>query len=123
MVRKNGDWLCENEKEKKMKKQIGIVALAVLAAFTIGFAPGLARADGVRQGTGWIYEGYLDIPGTVEMSRSGYVLKSPDGTFRLTGADASKLVGQNVKAWGSLSRNEGTDVETLNVYQFDSMPG
>jgi hypothetical protein len=101
-----------------MKKQIGVLALAVLAAFAIGFAPGLARADGERQSTGWEYEGIYNIPGTVEMSHSGYVLKSSEGTFRLKGADASKLVGKKVKAFGELSNNEGTDVETLNVYQF-----
>jgi hypothetical protein len=105
------------EKEKKMKKQVGLTALAVLTAFAIGFAPGLARADAgnVR------YEGMLNIPGTVESTHSGYVLKTADGTFRLAGADASQasnLVGQKVKAWGELYKDDGTNVETFNVYQF-----
>ena len=99
-----------------MKKYIGVMALAVLTAFTIGFAPALARA-GINFSP--IYEGQVKIPGTVERSYPGYVLKSSDGTFRLIGADPSKLVGQKVKAWGELTRDETTDVETLNVDQFD----
>jgi hypothetical protein len=98
-----------------MKKQIGLVALACLVAFTIGFAPGLAQAT---QSWTPIYEGIVNIPGTVEMSYPGYVLKSSQGTFRLTGADASKLVGQKVKAWGELTKDPGTDAETINVDQF-----
>ncbi len=100
-----------------MKKQIGLAALAVLTAFAIGFAPGLARADAgdVR------YGGMLKISGTVERTHSGYGLKTADGIFRLAGADASKaskLVGQKVKAWGELYKNDATNVETFNVYQF-----
>jgi hypothetical protein len=103
-----------------MKKQIGLVVLAVLTAFTIGFAPGLAQAT---QGWTPIYEGTFNIPGTVEMSHGGYVLKSSEGTFRLTGENPSKLVGEKVKAWGELSRDPGTDMETINVYQFVPMHG
>jgi hypothetical protein len=99
-----------------MKKKIGVAALAVLTALTIGFAPGLARAE--RPGSSMISEGMLNIPGTVEMSHGGYLLQTSIGTFRLTGADAAPLVGQKVKAWGELSRNESTDVETLHVDQF-----
>jgi hypothetical protein len=104
------------EKEKKMKKHIGLVALAVLTAFTMGFAPGLAQAGPSLYP---IQEGLVKIPGTVEMGPSGYVLKSSQGTFRLAGADASKLVGQKVKAWGELTKEPGTDRETINVDQFD----
>jgi hypothetical protein len=103
-----------------MKKQIGLVALACLVALTIGFTPGLARAT---QGQSPIYEGIHNFPGTVEMSHGRYILKSPEGTFRLAGANASKLVGKDVKAWGELDRNPGNDVEILHVYQFTSMPG
>ena len=101
-----------------MKKHIGLMALAVLTAFTIGFAPGLAQAT---QSWTPIYENIVNIPGTVEMGPSGYVLKSSQGTFRLAGADASKLVGQKVKAWGELTKDPGTDVETINVHQFDRL--
>jgi predicted small secreted protein len=103
------------EKEKEMKKQIGIVALAVLTAFTIGFAPALAVAS---QGNTPVYEGTHNFPGIVEMSNGHYILKSPEGTFRLTGKNASSLVGKDVKAWGVLTRNSA-DVETLNVWQFE----
>jgi len=99
-----------------MKKHIGLMALAVLTVFTIGFAPGLAQA-GINFSP--IYEGHFQISGTVEESYPGYVLKSSMGTFRLTGADASKWVGQKVKAWGELNRDETTDVETLSVERFD----
>jgi predicted small secreted protein len=103
------------EKEKEMKKQIGIVALAVLTAFTIGFAPALAMAT---QGNTPVYEGTHNFPGIVEMSNGHYILKSPEGTFRLTGKNASSLVGKDVKAWGVLTRNS-MDVETLHVWQFE----
>ena len=98
-----------------MKKHIGLMALAVLTAFTIGFAPALAQA-GI--GLSPTYEGQVKIPGTVEKANPGYVLKSSQGTFRLTGADASKWVGQEVKAWGELTRDETTNVETINVDKF-----
>jgi len=91
------------------------MALAVLIAFTIGFAPGLAQAT---QSWTPIYENIVKIPGTVEKANPGYVLKSSQGTFRLTGADASKWVGQEVKAWGELTRDETTNVETINVDKF-----
>jgi hypothetical protein len=102
-----------------MKKQIGLAALAVLAAFAIGFAPGLARAGSDAGNVR--YEGMLNIPGTVESTHSGYVLKTADGTFRLARADASKaskLVGQKVRAWGELYKNDPTAAETFDVYQF-----
>ena len=99
-----------------MKRHIGLMALAVLTAFTIGFAPGLAQA---AINFSPIYEGQVKIPGTVERGPGGYVLKSSEGTFRLSGADASKLVGQKVKAWGELNRDETTDVETITVDRFD----
>jgi len=69
------------------------MALAVLTAFTIGFAPGLAQA-GINFSP--IYEGHFQISGTVQESYPGYVLKSSKGTFHLAGADASKWVGQKV---------------------------
>jgi hypothetical protein len=96
------------------------MALAVLTAFTIGFAPGLARA-GINFTPK--YEGMVNIPGTVERSYPGYVLKSSEGTFRLAGADASKWVGQKVKAFGELSQDEGTDAETITVDQFAPIHG
>jgi hypothetical protein len=99
-----------------MKKHIGVMALAVLTAFTIGFAPALARA-GINFSP--VYEGQVKIPGTVVESYPGYVLKSSEGTFRLTGADASKWAGQKVKAWGELTRDETTDIETIDVDRFD----
>jgi len=99
-----------------MKKHIGLMALALFTAFTIGFAPGLAKA-GINFSP--VYEGQVKIPGTVVESYPGYVLKSSEGTFRLAGADPSKLVGKKVKAWGELNRDETTDVETLTVDQFD----
>ena len=99
-----------------MKKHIGLMALAVLTAFTIGFAPALARAC---INFSPCYEGQVKIPGTVVESYPGYVLKSSEGTFRLTGADASKWVGQKVKAWGELDKDTSTDVETLIVDRFD----
>ncbi|HYA02467.1 MAG TPA: hypothetical protein VEI04_05060 [Syntrophobacteria bacterium] len=100
-----------------MKKQVGLAALAVLAAFAIGFAPGLARADSKEVS----YAGMLNIRGTVESTQSGYALKTADGTFRLAGADASKaseLVGRKVKAWGELYKDNATDLTTLDVYHF-----
>jgi len=99
-----------------MTKHIGLMALAVLIAITIGLAPGLAQAAINFSPT---YEGQVKIPGTVEKSNPGYVLKSSMGTFRLTGADASKWLGQEVKAWGELTRDETTLIETINVDRFD----
>ena len=95
-----------------MKKHIGLMALAVLTVFTIGFAPGLAHAGINFSPT---YEGGIIISGTVEKSNPGYVLKTSRGTLRLTGVDASKWVGQKVEAWGELTRDETTLVETINV--------
>jgi hypothetical protein len=91
------------------------MALAVLIAFTIGFAPGLAQAGIAFSPT---YLGSPKIVGTVEEGNPGYVLKSSKGTFRLTGANASKWVGQKVEVWGELSRDETTMVETINVDKF-----
>ncbi len=101
-----------------MKKHIGLMALAVLTALTIGFAPGLALA-GI--GLSPTYEGQKTISGTVEKGYPGYVLKSSMGTFRLTGADASKWVGQEVKAWGELTKEPFTNVETINVDKFSPL--
>ena len=98
-----------------MKKHIGLMALAVLTAFTIGFAPGLAQA-GI--GLSPNYAGQVKIPGTVEKGYPGYVLKSSMGTFRLAGADASKWVGQKVNAWGELGKDPFTYVETITVDRF-----
>jgi len=98
-----------------MKKHIGLMALAVLTVFTIGFAPGLAQA-GINFSP--IYEGHFQISGTVEESYPGYVLKSSMGTFRLTGADASKWVGQKVNAFGELGKDPFTDRETITVDRF-----
>lgn len=95
-----------------MKKHSGLMALAVLIALTIGFAPGLARASINFSPT---YEGGIVISGTVEKGYPGYVLKTSRGTLRLAGADASKWVGKNVKVWGELDRDETTLVETLIV--------
>ena len=95
-----------------MKKHIGLTAVAVLTAFTIGLAPGLAQAGIAFSPT---YEGAPKIVGTVEEGNPGYVLKSSKGTFRLTGVNASKWVGQNVEVWGELTRDETTLVETINV--------
>jgi hypothetical protein len=103
-----------------MKKQIGLAVLAVFTALTIGFAPALAQAS---QSMGPTYLGQVNIPGTVERSYPGYVLKSSEGTFRLAGANASEWVGQKVKAFGQLTQNEGTDVETITVDQFVPMHG
>jgi len=103
-----------------MKKQIGLAVLAVFTALTIGFAPALAQAS---QAMGPTYLGQVNIPGTVERSYPGYVLKSSEGTFRLAGVNASKWVGQKVKAFGQLTQNEGTDVETITVDQFVPMHG
>jgi hypothetical protein len=99
-----------------MKNLIGVKALAVLTAFTIGFAPGLARAC---INFSPCYEDQVKIPGTVERRYPGYVFKSSEGTFRLSGADPSKWVGKKVKAWGELDKDTSTDVETLNVDHFD----
>jgi hypothetical protein len=98
-----------------MKKHIGLMALAALTAFTIGFGPGLAQAAISFSPT---YEGQVKIPGTVEKGNPSYVLKTSMGTFRLTGADASKWVGQEVKAWRELTRDETTLIETINVDKF-----
>ena len=97
-----------------MKKHIGLTAVAVLTAFTIGLAPGLAQAG---LGFSPTYLGSPKIVGTVEEGYPGYVLKSSKGTFRLTGVNASKWVGQKVEVWGELSRDETTLVETINVHR------
>jgi hypothetical protein len=95
-----------------MKKHIGLTALAVLTAFTIGFAPGLAQA---RDFGSPVYEGGIIISGTVEKSNPSYVLVTSRGTLRLTGVNASKWVGQKVEVWGELSRDVGTGRETIDV--------
>jgi hypothetical protein len=89
-----------------MKKHIGLIALVVLTAFTIGWHPVPIQLNIVK------------IPGTVEKAYPGYVLKSSMGTFRLTGADASKWVGQKVNAFGELGKDPFTDRETITVDRF-----
>ena len=95
-----------------MKKHIGLTAVAVLTAFTIGLAPGLAQAGINFSPT---YMGGIIISGTVEKSNPGYVLKTSRGALRLTGVNASKWDGQKVEVWGELTRDETTLVETINV--------
>jgi len=95
-----------------MKKQIGLTALAVVLAFTIGFAPGLARAC---INFSPCYEGGIVISGTVEKGNNGYVLETSRGALRLVGVDGSKWVGKNVKVWGELDKDTSTDVEILTV--------
>jgi hypothetical protein len=112
------EYLCE--KEKKMKKHIGLTALAVLTAFTIGFAPGLAQA---KDFGGPVEEGGIIISGTVEKSNPGYVLVTSRGTIRLTGVNASKWVGQKVEVWGDLSKDPTTDRETIAVDRLSSQGG
>jgi hypothetical protein len=99
-----------------MKKHIVVMALAVLTAFTIGVAPGLARAC---INLSPCYEGQHTISGTVERGYPGYVLKSSMGTIRLIGADASKWVGQEVNARGELNKDTSNGVEILTVDRFD----
>ena len=103
-----------------MKKQIGLAVLAVFTALTIGFAPALAQAS---QAMGPTYLGQVNIPGTVERSYPGYVLKSSEGTFRLAGVNASKWVGQKVEVWGDLSKDPTTDRETIAVDRLNPQGG
>ena len=102
------------EKEKNVRRHI---SLMVVVAFTVVALAGLGWAQG--PGTGKVYEGMVNIAGTVEKAQSGYALKTSEGKFRLTGADASTLVGKKVKAWGTLTQDEGTLVMTINVDKFE----
>ena len=112
-------YLCE--KEKKMKKHIGLTALAVLTAFTIGSAPGLAQA---KDFGGPVEEGGIIISGTVEKGNpGGYELQTSRGTIRLTGVNASKWVGQQVEVWGDLSKDPTTERETIAVDRLNPQGG
>ena len=73
---------------------------------------------GTQPGSGKVYEGMVNIVGTVDQTQNGFALKTAEGTYRLAGADASKLVGKKVKAWGTVTMDEATNVQTLKVYTF-----
>jgi hypothetical protein len=104
-----------------MKKHIGLTALAVLTAFTIGSAPGLAQA---KDFGGPVEEGGIIISGTVEKGNpGGYELQTSRGTIRLTGVNASKWVGQQVEVWGDLSKDPTTDRETIAVDRLNPQGG
>ena len=93
------------------------ISLMVVVAFTVVALAGLGWAQG--PGSGMVYEGVFNIPGKVEKTQQGYVLKASSGEYRLTGADPAPWVGKTVKAWGTVTENEGTLVQTINVDKFE----
>ena len=93
------------------------ISLMVVVAFTVVALAGLGWAQG--PGSGMVYEGTFNIPGKVEKAQEGYVLKASNGHYRLTGADPAPWVGKTVKAWGTVTENEGTLVQTIKVDKFE----
>jgi hypothetical protein len=101
-------------KEKNMTKYVALMVCLVFAFVAV--AP---MAWATQPGSGMTYEGTFNIPGKVEKTPEGYVLKASSGEYRLKGADPAPWVGKTVKAWGSVSENEGTMVQTINVNKFE----
>ena len=68
---------------------------------------------GLMAATGAI-AGDSSVTGTVEKTDAGFVIAGDDGaTYNVAGADLTKLVGQTVKATGTLE--EGPAGKTLTV--------
>jgi hypothetical protein len=68
---------------------------------------------GLMAATGAI-AGDSSVTGTIEKADSGLVIKGDDGaTYNIAGADLSNLVGQTIKATGTLE--EGPTGKTLTV--------
>lgn len=68
---------------------------------------------GLMAATGAI-AGESSVTGTIEKTDAGFVISGDDGaTYNVAGADLSNLVGQTVKATGTLE--EGPAGKTLTV--------
>jgi Protein of unknown function (DUF5818) len=93
--------------------------LVAVVAFTIVALVGSAWAQG--PGTGMVYEGSWSIPGKVEKTQEGYILKASNGHYRLTGADPAPWIGKYVKASGRVLEDEGTLVQTIHVDRFEPL--
>jgi hypothetical protein len=78
-----------------------------MKCFAVLLIVGLMAATGVVAGES-------SVTGTVEKTDTGFVIAADDGaTYNVMGADLSKLVGQAVKATGTVE--EGPSGKTLTI--------
>ena len=87
-----------------MRKNRGIktiVLLAVLISFVASVGIAGAGADKIT------------LQGTVEKGDTGLIIQAEDGTYMLSGADLSKMVGKTVEVTGTLSESDAG--KTINV--------
>jgi len=83
----------------------------LIKCFAVMLIVGLMAATGVVAGDS-------SVTGTVEKTDNGFVIAADDGaTYNVMGADLSKLVGQAVKATGTLE--EGPAGKTLTVVSIE----
>jgi hypothetical protein len=87
-----------------MRKNRGIktvVLLAVLISFVASVGIALAGADKIT------------LQGTVEQGDDGLIINAEDGTYTLSGADLSNMVGKTVEVTGTVSESDAG--KTINV--------
>lgn len=94
-----------------MRKNRGIktvVLLAVLISFVASVGIAGAGADKIT------------LQGTVEQSDTGLIIHAEDGTYMLSGADLSKMVGKTVEVTGTVSESDtGKTINVMSVKEVE----